>query len=111
MRVVDPVPPFDAERAEVRVSEFVVREPMFPVVAKRLVELAVFAKVLVEVAKVVVPNDTVSEPMVEEAEMMIPRVVVGARYPFPCTERSRKSEVYTLADVVEKAEIFCCVSQ
>ena len=44
---------------------------------------------LVEVAFVVVPFVTVSEEMVEEALTMRPRVVVGARYPFPWTERSR----------------------
>ena len=44
---------------------------------------------LVEVALVVVPYVEVMERSVEEAVMRKPRVVVGARYPLPWTERSR----------------------
>jgi len=44
---------------------------------------------LVVVAFVVVPLVTVSEAMVDDAERISPRVVVGARYPLPCTEKSR----------------------
>ena len=67
--------------------------PAVRFVVKRLVEDAVLAKVLVDVAKVEVAKVEVRDAMVEEAVMMRPRVVVGARYPLPCTERSRKSEV------------------
>ena len=82
-----------------------VLEPMFnapePVIApeviaeavrfevKRLVDDAVVAKKLVDVALVEVLKVLVRANMVEEAEMMRPRVDVGARYPLPCTERSR----------------------
>ncbi len=60
--------------------------------AKRFVELAVVEKKFVEVANVVVPNPTESELMVEDAATIRPRVVVGARYPFPCIDQSRNCD-------------------
>ncbi len=62
--------------------------PVLREVEKRLVEEAVVAKELVEVAFVEVELVEVSKFTVEDAETMSPRVVVGARYPLPCTERS-----------------------
>jgi hypothetical protein len=46
----------------------------------------------VVVAFVVVLLVTVRELIVEEAETIKPRVVVGARYPDPCTVNAEKSE-------------------
>jgi hypothetical protein len=63
--------------------------PAFRVVAKRLVEDAVVEKRLVVVAFVVVELPLmVRFPTVEEAVRIMPRVVVGARYPSPCTDQS-----------------------
>jgi hypothetical protein len=67
--------------------------PAFRVVAKRLVEDAVVEKRLVVVAFVVVEFPLmVRFPTVEEAVRRIPLVVVGARYPVPCTDQSRNRE-------------------
>jgi hypothetical protein len=63
-------------------------------VEKRLVELAVVAKELVEVEFVLVLLPLmVRFPTVEEAVRRIPLVVVGARYPVPCTDQSLKREL------------------
>ena len=67
--------------------------PAVKFVVKRFVDDAVVEKMFVVVAKVVVPKPTERFEIVEDAERMSPRVVVGARYPFPCTEKSRKREV------------------
>jgi hypothetical protein len=54
--------------------------------------LAAVANKFVLVANVVVPNPTLSDEIVEDAFRISPRVVVGARYPFPCTESSPNCE-------------------
>ena len=64
--------------------------PAFRAVAKRLVVDAVVEKKLVEVALVVVPNVFVRARIVDDELTKIPRVEVGARYPFPCTDQSLK---------------------
>jgi hypothetical protein len=87
-------------RPEVIAPELIVPVLMFPrvefpavrFVVKRFVELAVVAKKFVDVAKVVVPNPTESEPIVEDALTISPRVVVGARYPLPWTVRAENWE-------------------
>jgi hypothetical protein len=71
-----------------------VMRPVLREVEKRLVELAVVAKELVEVEFVLVLLPLmVRFPTVEEAVRRIPLVVVGARYPVPCTDQSLKREL------------------
>ncbi len=53
------------------------------VLVNRLVEEAVVLNIFVVVALVVVPFVTVKAEIVDDAEMIKPRVVVGVRYPFP----------------------------
>jgi hypothetical protein len=66
--------------------------PAVRFVVKRFVLEAVEAKIFVDVANVVVPKPTESEPIVEDAVMIKPRVVVGARYPLPWTVSALKSD-------------------
>ena len=52
---------------------------------------------MVEVALVVVPFVTVSALIVEEAETMIPTVVVGARYPLTSDQSLNELSVPVVA--------------
>jgi len=82
-RVVEP-------EAEMVPAERVPRVAMFEL---RFVDEAVVAKVLVEVALVLVLLMVVRAVMVEDAETITPTVVVGARYPLTRFQSLPNSEV------------------
>ncbi len=63
------------------------------VLVNRLVEEAVVLNIFVVVALVVVPFVTVKAEMVDDAERIKPRVVVGARYPLPWIEKSLNKDI------------------